>query len=115
MRLASILLVAQVVGLVTPATARAIERPDPQELVRLAAEASWRVGADICIPGSAMLSLSLPVAAGSVAADPTVAARFADIRRQLPLPAPFEARFIADAHVYFLRVPESALVGLHDP
>ena len=213
MRLASILLVAQVVGLVTASTARAIEPPNPQELVqvelvaetasvaqaatlwvdvhftikpgwhiywrnpgdsglptaiewhlppgfsagsilwpvperfvqggignygyagsadllvpitaakdlvsgstvRLAGEASWLVCADICIPGSAMLSLSLPVAAGSVAADPTVAAHFAKIRQQLPVPAPFEARFIADAYAYFLRVPESALVGLHDP
>ena len=213
MRLASILLVAQVIGLVTAVTARAIEPPNPQELVQvelvaetasvasaatlwvdvhftikpgwhiywrnpgdsglptaiewhlppgfsagsilwpvperfvqggignygyagsadllvpitaakdlvpgstagLAGEASWLVCADICIPGSAKLSLSLPVAAGPVAADPTVAALFAKIRRELPLPAPFEARFIADAHAYVLRVPESALVGLHDP
>jgi thiol:disulfide interchange protein len=213
MRLASILLVAQVVGLMTASTARAIEPPNPQELVQvelvaetasvapaatlwvdvhfaikpgwhiywrnpgdsglptaiewrlppgfsagsilwpvperfvqggignygyagsadllvpitaakdltsgstaqLAGEASWLVCADICIPGNAMLSLSLPVAAGSVAADPTVAAHFANIRQQLPVPAPFEARFIADAHAYLLRVPESALIGLHDP
>src|SRR6266446_4079819 len=213
MRLASILLVAQVIGLVTAVAARAIEPPNPQELVQvelvaetasvasaatlwvdvhftikpgwhiywrnpgdsglptaiewhlppgfsagsilwpvperfvqggignygyagsadllvpitaakdlvpgaaagLAGEASWLVCADICIPGSAKLSLSLPVAAGPVAADPAVAARFANIRRELPLPAPFEARFTADAHAYVLRVPESALVGLHDP
>src|SRR6266436_9189251 len=213
MRLASILLVAQVVGLITAFTARAIEPPNPQELVRvelvaetasvasaatlwvdvhfaikpgwhiywrnpgdsglptaiewnlppgfsagsilwpvperfvqggignygyagsadllvpitvasdlapggtarLAGEASWLVCADICIPGSAKLSLSLPVAAGPVAADPAAAARFAKIRRQLPVPGPFEARFIADAHTYLLWVPESALVGLHDP
>ena len=49
--------------------------------VRLAGEASWLVCADICIPGSAMLSLSLPVAAGSVAADPTVAAFATRARR----------------------------------
>src|SRR6266481_3632230 len=35
MRLASILLVAQVVGLVTAFTARAIEPPNPQELVQV--------------------------------------------------------------------------------
>jgi thiol:disulfide interchange protein len=213
MRLASILLVAQVVGLVTAFTARAIEPPNPQELVQvelvaetasvapaatlwvdvhfaikpgwhiywrnpgdsglptaiewnlppgfsaggilwpvperfvqggignygyagsadllvpitaakdlvpgtaaeLAGEVSWLVCADICIPGSAKLSQSLPVAAGPVAADPAVAARFANIRRELPVQAPFEARFIADAHAYVLRVPESALAGLREP
>jgi len=173
MRLASILLVAQVVGLVTAVTARAIEPPNPQELVQvelvaetasvasaatlwvdvhftikpgwhiywrnpgdsglptaiewhlppgfsagsilwpvperfvqggignygyagsadllvpitaakdlgaaagLAGEASWLVCADICIPGSAKLSLSLPVAAGPVAPDPAAATLFA--------------------------------------
>src|SRR6266436_1657517 len=35
MRLASILLVAQVIGLITAFTARAIEPPNPQELVRV--------------------------------------------------------------------------------
>jgi len=35
MRLASILLVAQVIGLVTAVTARAIEPPNPQELVQV--------------------------------------------------------------------------------
>ena len=213
MRLASILLVAQVIGLVTAFTARAVGPPDPQELVQvqlvaetasvasaatlwvdvnfaikpgwhiywrnpgdsglptaiewdlppgfsagsirwpvpehfvqggignygyagsadllvpitaardlvpgdtavLAGEASWLVCADICIPGGAKLSLSLPVAAGPVAVDPTAAALFAGIRRQLPLPAPFETRFNSDAHEYRLRVPESALVGRRDP
>ena len=86
----------------------------PGSTARLTGEASWLVCADICIPGSAELSLSLPVAAGPVAADPAATALFAKIRRLLPVAAPFEARFFADAHAYFLRVPESALVGLHD-
>src|SRR6267143_524726 len=87
----------------------------PGDTAVLAGEASWLVCADICIPGGAKLSLSLPVAAGPVAVDPTAAALFAGIRRQLPLPAPFETRFNSDAHEYRLRVPESALVGLRDP
>src|SRR6266536_4033077 len=87
----------------------------PGGTATLAAEAAWLVCADICIPGGAKLSLSLPVAAGPVAPDPPAAALFAEIRRQLPLAAPFEARFIADAHDYRLRVPQSALAGLHDP
>ena len=81
----------------------------------LAADASWLVCAEICIPGGASLSLSLPVAAGLVAPDPAVAALFAAVRRQLPLPAPFETRFVAGAHDYRLLVPEDALAGLSDP
>ena len=81
----------------------------------LAADASWLVCAEICIPGGASLSLSLPVAAGPVAPDPAVAALFAAVRRQLPLPAPFETRFVAGAHDYRLLVPEDALAGLSDP
>src|SRR4029077_4231379 len=50
----------------------------PGSTAGLAGEASWLVCPDICIPGSAKLSLSLPVAAGPVAPDPTVAARFAN-------------------------------------
>src|SRR6516164_781275 len=81
----------------------------------LAAEASWLACAEICIPGGASLSLSLPVAAGPVAPDPPDAALFAAVRRQLPLPAPFETRFVAGAHDYRLLVPEDALAGLSDP
>src|SRR5438132_6869359 len=80
----------------------------------LSAEASWLACADICIPGGATLSLSLPFAVGPVAPDPAVAALFTGIRRQLPLPAPFETRFFSDADEYHLLVPESALAGLGD-
>src|SRR6516165_7660149 len=39
---------------------------------------------------------------------------FAEARRRLPLPAPFETRFVADADDYRLLVPESALAGSRD-
>ena len=81
----------------------------------LAANASWLVCADICIPGSATLSLKLPVAAGLAGADPGATALFAEARRRLPLPAPFETRFAGRADDYRLLVPESALAGLRDP
>ena len=81
----------------------------------LAAETSWLACADICIPGGAKLSLSLPVAAEPVAPDPAVAALFAAARRQLPLPAPFETRFSSSADGYRLLVPQSALAGLPSP
>src|SRR6266852_1795335 len=92
----------------------------PKELVVggtavLAAQASWLACADICIPGSAKLSLSLPVAAGPVAPDPAAASLFAGVRGRVPLPAPFETRFVSDAGEYHLLVPESALAGLRDP
>ncbi len=81
----------------------------------LEAEASWLVCADICIPGSASLSLSLPIATEPAAPDPAVTSLFAAARRQLPIPAPFETRFAAAAHDFRLLVPASALAGLRDP
>ena len=81
----------------------------------LSAEASWLVCADICIPGGAKLSLNLPIAAGPAAPDPAAAELFAAIRRQLPLPAAFETRFVFGADDYRLLVPEPALAGLHGP
>ena len=81
----------------------------------LTADASWLACAEICIPGGASLSLSLPVAAGPVAPDPAAAALFAAVRRTLPLPAMFETRFAASARDYRLLVPEEALAGLRDP
>jgi thiol:disulfide interchange protein DsbD len=79
------------------------------------AEASWLACADICIPGGATLSLNLPVAAQPSAPDPAVAPMFTAARRQLPVPAPFETRFVSAAHDYRLVVPASALTGLRNP
>ena len=81
----------------------------------LSADASWLVCADICIPGGAKLSLSLPVTAGPVAPDPAAAGLFAAARSRLPLPAPFETRFVAEPHDYRLLVPASAVAGLRKP
>lgn len=55
----------------------------------VAAEAKWLVCKDICIPGSAKYSLSLPVAAESTP-DPAQVAVFADARAHLPRPMPAE-------------------------
>jgi thiol:disulfide interchange protein DsbD len=81
----------------------------------LSAEASWLVCAEICIPGGANLSLSLPVVAGPATSDPAAVALFAASRRQLPVTAAFESRFVAGADNYHLLVPEAALVALQDP
>jgi len=81
----------------------------------LRADASWLACADICIPGGAALSLKLPIAAELAATDPGATALFAEARRRLPFPAPFETRFAAGADDYRLLVPESALAELRDP
>jgi thiol:disulfide interchange protein DsbD len=50
----------------------------------LAAQASWLVCADVCIPESAQLQLRLPVNAAGGAVDPAVAPLFAAARAELP-------------------------------
>ena len=80
-----------------------------------AADASWLACAEICIPGGTTLSLRLPVAAGPLTQDPTVATLFAAARQTLPLAATFETRFVSGADDYRLLVPEGALAGLRDP
>ena len=81
----------------------------------LSAETSWLVCAEICIPGGAKLSLNLPIVSGPMAADPATAALFTEVRRQLPLPAGFETRFVSGADDYHLLVPQAALTTLQDP
>jgi thiol:disulfide interchange protein len=81
----------------------------------LDAEASWLVCADICIPGGAKLSLTLPVAAQPSAPDPAAAKLFAAARGHLPVPAPFETRFAAGPRDFRLLVPASALGDLRNP
>jgi thiol:disulfide interchange protein len=92
----------------------------PKELadrapIRLEADASWLVCADICIPGGAELSLSLPIASQASAPDPATAALFAAARARLPVPAPFETRFVSDRRDFRLSVPSNALMGLQNP
>src|SRR6516162_5124494 len=80
----------------------------------LMADASWLACAEICIPGGAALSLTLPVAAGPTP-DPAAAALFAAARQRLPVAAAFETRFVGGADDYRLLVPEVALAGLRAP
>ena len=58
--------------------------------VNLQAKAKWLVCKDVCIPGSADLSLSLPVTAAGTPeqADPRWRDAFGSTRAQLPQPAP---------------------------
>jgi thiol:disulfide interchange protein len=87
----------------------------PGQAAVLDAEASWLVCAEICIPGGAKLSLTLPIATQPAAASPSAAPYFATARRHLPMPAPFETRFEARANDYRISVPATALAGLREP
>ncbi|MGQ0586968.1 MAG: protein-disulfide reductase DsbD family protein, partial [Gammaproteobacteria bacterium] len=72
--------------------------------------AKWLVCSDICIPGQAEVSLTLPVA-DVAAADPVWSPRFADARARLPRPEPLEGTFaIADGDLR-LRVDAPELAG----
>jgi thiol:disulfide interchange protein len=74
---------------ITPPAALALAAP-----IDLAADVTWLVCEQECIPGEASLLLSLPVAGPSVAAAPDAAtsASFDAARRALPQPAPWAAR-----------------------
>jgi thiol:disulfide interchange protein/DsbC/DsbD-like thiol-disulfide interchange protein len=58
----------------------------PGKTLELKAKAKWLVCKEICLPGSAELTLSLPYAAAA-AANPSHAALFAEARAALPLAA----------------------------
>jgi len=79
----------------------------------LDATVKYLVCSEICIPGEGKVALDLPV--GSGAPDPAQAARFAAARQNLPVAAPFAARFNAEAHDLRLTVPAAALTGITKP
>lgn len=84
---------------------------DVRSPVEIKAEAKWLVCADICIPGSAQLSLSLPVSSSHQTDDRWTAA-FADARAHIPLPAPdWEAKFSVDPNDVSLSMRGAALAG----
>lgn len=77
--------------------------------VVLSAQVKWLVCADVCIPGSAQLDLSWPLATSAVAVPPTpdpVTARFVAAQKTLPPPLPSEYRLSAvlDARAFHLRL-----------
>ncbi len=99
--------------LLVPITAPAIL--DPGGSAHLAANASWLVCSEICIPGEAALALDLPVSAAPGAAEPDMAPLFAEARRRLPQPARFAADFAVSGGQLRLTVPAAAFAGLDRP
>ena len=79
------------------------------------AKARWLVCKDVCIPGSAELSLTLPViAAGSTPSpDPRTQPAFAQARAELPQPAPanWKVRFAIRGGDFTLGVEGAQLSG----
>jgi thiol:disulfide interchange protein/DsbC/DsbD-like thiol-disulfide interchange protein len=86
----------------------------PGGAVHLAADATWLVCSDICIPGEAKLALDLPGAA-AVTPDASVASLFAAVRERLPQTANFLTRFAVSPRELRLFVPEAALSGIDTP
>ncbi len=99
--------------LLVPITAPSSLRPGGT--AQLAGDATWLVCSDICIPGEAHLALDLPVGAVPAAPDPAAAPLFTAVRRHLPQPAPFAARFAASGGMLRLTIPHAALAGIDRP
>jgi thiol:disulfide interchange protein DsbD len=72
--------------------------------------AKWLVCSDICIPGQAELSLTLPVAEIATA-DPIWSPRFLDARARLPRPEPLAGTFQVAGGEVRLQVDASVLAG----
>ena len=71
--------------------------------VEIIAKAHWLVCADICIPGSAELTLRMPVA-GKATSVPAVAAAFADARALLPQQPPLSGQYEIGADTVQLQI-----------
>lgn len=84
--------------------------------VMLKATARWLVCADICIPGSADLQLSLPLTSDQPAPDPIWQAQFAATRALLPVPLPdADARFSVDERDFSLAIAGTTAATLSEP
>ncbi|PTU30747.1 protein-disulfide reductase DsbD family protein [Stenotrophobium rhamnosiphilum] len=78
--------------------------------VDLKAEAKWLVCADVCIPGKATLSLTLPTNAAP-AIDSRWTQLFAETRARLPIAAPWKSQFSASNGDFSLRLEGAKLEG----
>jgi thiol:disulfide interchange protein DsbD len=88
---------------------------NPGSTVHFAANASWLVCSEICIPGEAKLALDLAVAAAPTAGDPSAAALFAAVRDRLPQTAKFQTRLAVSGSELRLIVPAAASAGIDRP
>jgi DsbC/DsbD-like thiol-disulfide interchange protein len=85
------------------------------DTISIEAAVSWLACAEVCVPGSRTLKLALPVSDAVPRNDPAQARLFAETRRRIPQPAPFEATFIMDDERIRLRLPRAAFSGVDQP
>jgi thiol:disulfide interchange protein DsbD len=88
----------------------------PGETITLAAEAKWLMCAEVCVPGKASLSLTLPVRTETPAADaghgPAISATLASLPRALP---GLTTRATRNEKTITLHVARSAGLALAEP
>ncbi|CAM2936395.1 protein-disulfide reductase DsbD family protein [Rariglobus hedericola] len=83
------------------------------ETITLSAEAKWLMCAEVCVPGKAAVSLSLPVQANEPAADPNHGKAIADTLTALPRAIPgLTARASRSGNVVTLRLIAAADIPL---
>ncbi len=95
-----------------PVQIRASADVRPGQTVSLKAAASWLVCKDVCIPGSANLSLVLPVAAGAAPLNPQGGEAVARAVDSAPRPQGLASRFRLSGDTVKLSVSGAALKGL---
>lgn len=83
---------------------------DPGGPAPIAAKVAYLVCAEICIPGTAQVTLDLAMGPGEP--EPRQAARFAAVRERLPIAAPFRTVFKIEGSKITLTVDSDALAGL---
>ena len=80
--------------------------------ISIEADVSWLACSDVCIPGSKTLKLELPVSGAAPRIDPAQRRLFAEARRKIPRPAPFDATFVMDKDQIRLSFPRAAFPGV---
>ena len=79
------------------------------DTVKVDAIVSWLACASVCIPGSEKLTIALPVSTAAPKREVRNAPLFAQARRRIPQPAPFQATFSMDNEQIKLSFPSGAL------
>jgi DsbC/DsbD-like thiol-disulfide interchange protein len=82
------------------------------DTISIGADVSWLACSVVCIPGSKTLKLRLSVSDSVPRTNPAQERLFAEARRRIPEPAPFEAIFIMDQERIRLSFPRAVLSGV---
>src|SRR5262245_4167081 len=91
-------------GVVLPIPMTVSDAVAPGTTLALRGQVSWLVCAKICIPEEAPVALSIPVTAEAPRADRRGASLIAAARRNLPVPSPWPASYVATPETVTLSV-----------